>query len=218
MDPMQKLTFFCCLLLPLIMSACNRNSEWQAAPTQIEVVASGTTATLTVYENSNGSRKQLLQTEAFVGRQGCSPEKREGDGKTPVGVYEIRRAFGLAPAPATSIPYTRLSGSELWVDDVASAHYNQWVASADGSKDWNSAEDLSKQLVAYQYAAIIEYNTANIVKGDGSAIFLHCTEGKPTSGCISVPKESMIKILELAKPGTRIAIARSDAELKRLVE
>jgi len=215
---MQKLTLLFCLLLLPAISACNRDNAWQTAPTQIEVVASGTTATLTVFANSNGHRQQLLQTEAFVGRNGCSPDKREGDGKTPTGVYEIRRAFGIAPAPATGIAYTRLSGGEVWVDDVASTRYNQWVAAPDAAKDWNSAENLSKQVVAYQYVAVIEYNTANIVKGGGSAIFLHCTEGKPTSGCISVPEEAMVKILGFIKPGTRIAIARSDAELQSLVE
>jgi len=71
-------------------------------------------------------------------------------------------------------------------------------------------------VVAYKYVAVIEYNTDKIVKGAGSAIFLHCTEGKPTSGCISVPEEAMVKILALVQPGTRIIIARSDEELKKL--
>ena len=84
--------------------------------------------------------------------------------------------------------------------------------------DWNSAEDLPKETVAYRYVAVVEYNTANIVKGAGSAIFLHCSLGRPTSGCISVSEESMSKILGLIKPGTRIAIARSDAELKSIAK
>lgn len=66
--------------------------------------------------------------------------------------------------------------------------------------------------------AVIEYNTDNIVKSAGSAIFLHCSLGRPTSGCISVSEDAMVKILGLIQPGTRIAIARTNAELKSLTK
>ncbi len=217
---MRKTLLTICVFFLVTMWACAGmcQSEWQAAPTQIEIVASGTTGTLTVYSNSNGKRTELLRTDAYVGRNGCSTEKREGDGKTPVGVYEIRRGFGLSTPPAVSIAYTTLTGNEQWVDDVASARYNQWVTTDVTPKDWNSAENLSKEVVAYKYAAVVEYNTANIVKGAGSAIFLHCSQDEPTSGCISVPEEAMIKILGFMKPGTRIAIARTNAELDQMVK
>ena len=215
---MRKIFFPICLLFLMIICGCNSKSDWQNAPTQIEVVASGTTGTLVVYANANGKREELLRTDAYVGKNGCSTEKREGDGKTPVGVYEIRRGFGLAMPPAVNIAYTQLTGGEQWVDDAASTRYNQWVTKDTTPVDWNSAEDLPKETVAYRYVAVVEYNTANIVKGAGSAIFLHCSLGRPTSGCISVSEESMSKILGLIKPGTRIAIARSDAELKSIAK
>ena len=213
---MHKTLFSICLLLLMIVSGCATKTQWQAAPTQIEVVAAGTTGTLVVYANANGKRQELLRTDAYVGKNGCSTDKHEGDGMTPVGVYEIRRGFGLNTPPAVSIAYTQLRGGEQWVDDVASARYNQWVTKDTTPVDWKSAEDLTTETVAYKYVAVVEYNTDNIVKGAGSAIFLHCSKGRPTAGCVSVSEESMIKILGLIKPGTRIAIARSDAELKSL--
>lgn len=215
---MQRSSFSICLILFALVCGSNGISQCQAATTQIDVVASGTTATLVVYSAANGMRQELLRTQAYVGRNGCSAEKREGDGKTPVGVYEIRRGFGLTTPPAVGIAYTQLAGGEKWVDDVASARYNQWVTKDTTPVDWKSAEDLPKETVAYKYVAVIEYNTDNIVKGAGSAIFLHCTEGKPTSGCISVPEEAMVKILGLIQSDTRIAIARSDEELKNLTK
>ena len=215
---MQRYLFSVCLLLFVLVCGSSGISQCQAATTEIEVVASGTTGTLVVYSTANGTRQELLRTQAYVGRNGCSVDKREGDGKTPVGVYEIRRGFGLATPPVVNIAYTRLAGDEKWVDDVASARYNQWVTKDTTPVDWKSAEDLSKETVAYKYVAVIEYNTDKIVKGAGSAIFLHCTQDKPTSGCISVPEEAMVKILGLIQPGTRIAIAGSDAELKSLTK
>ena len=213
---MQKLLFSACFAFFVLIYSGNGMSQGLAAAPQIEVVGSDTTATLVVYTTANGKRQELLRTQANVGRNGCSDTKREGDGKTPVGVYEIRCGFGLATPPVVNIAYTQLAGGEKWVDDVASAHYNQWVTKDTAPVDWTSAEDLPKETVAYKYVAVIEYNTETIVKGAGSAIFLHCTEGKPTSGCISVSEEAMVKILGLIQPGTRIVIARSDDELNSL--
>ena len=215
---MQKALISACIGLFALFCGSNGMSECRAADTQIEVVAAGTTGTLVVYSNANGKRQELLRTDAYVGKNGCDTDKHEGDGKTPVGVFEIRRGFGLATPPTVHIDYTQLKGGEQWVDDVASARYNQWVTKDTTPVDWKSAEDLPKETVAYKYVAVIEYNTANIVKGAGSAIFLHCSLGKPTSGCISVSEEAMVKILGFVKPGTRIAIARSEAELQSLAK
>ena len=215
---MQKALVMVCIAFLGLFCGSNGMSECKAADTQIEVVAAGTTGTLVVYSTANGKREELLRTEAYVGKNGCDTDKHEGDGKTPVGVFEIRRGFGLNTPPAVSIDYTQLQGGEQWVDDVASAHYNQWVTKDTAPVDWKSAEDLPSETEAYKYVAVIEYNTANIVKGAGSAIFLHCSLGRPTYGCISVSEDVMVKILGLIKSGTRIAIARTDAELQSLTK
>ena len=215
---MQKALVMVCIAFLGLFCGSNGMSECKVADTQIEVVAAGTTGTLVVYSTANGKREELLRTEAYVGRNGCDTDKHEGDGKTPVGVYEIRRGFGLNTPPAVSIDYTQLQGGEQWVDDVDSTRYNQWVTKDTTPVDWKSAEDLTSETEAYKYVAVIEYNTDNIVNGAGSAIFLHCSKGRPTSGCISVSEDAMVKILGLIKPGTRIAIARTDAELKSLAK
>ena len=215
---MQKALIMACLFLFGLICGSNGISQCSAAETQIEVVAADTTGTLVVYSTASGKREELLRTEAYVGRNGCDTDKHEGDGKTPVGVYEIRRGFGLNMPPAVSIDYTQLQGGEQWVDDVASARYNQWVTRDTTPVEWKSAEDLPSETEAYKYVAVIEYNTANIVKGAGSAIFLHCSKDRPTSGCISVSEDAMVKILGLIKLGTHIAIARTDAELKSLTK
>lgn len=213
---MQKSLFLVILLLLIIASGCASKPISQRV--QIEVVAAGTTGTLVVYRIWHDVREELLRTDAYVGKNGCDIDKREGDGKTPVGVFEIRRGFGLATPPKVGIAYTQLQGGEQWVDDVASARYNQWATKDTTPVDWKSAEDLPKETVAYKYAAVIEYNTANIVKGAGSAIFLHCSLDRPTAGCVSVSEEAMTKILGIVTPGTQIVIARSDEELKQLTK
>lgn len=204
---MQKALIMAGLFLFGLLCGSNGISACSAAEIEIEVVAADTTGTLVVYgTNNNGKREELMRTEAYVGRNGCDTDKREGDGKTSVGVYEIRRGFGLNTPPAVSIDYTQLQGGEQWVDDVASARYNQWVTRDTTPCGLNSAEDLPSETEAYKYVAVIEYNTDNIVKGAGSAIFLHCSKGRPTSGCISVSEDAMVKILGLINPARALPL------------
>lgn len=71
--------------------------------------------------------------------------------------------------------------------------------------DWNSAEHLLDYPTAYAYAASVNYNT-ECVPGKGSTIFLHCSTGRPTAGCISVSESAMVKILKSLNEDTLICI------------
>ena len=54
----------------------------------------------------------------------------------------------------------------------------------------------------YKYGIVIEYNTDPVIKGNGSAIFLHIwkNESIPTAGCVAVSEENLIKIIEWLDP------------------
>ena len=38
--------------------------------------------------------KEIFETEAFIGRKGFTKDKKEGDEKTPIGVYKTGILFG----------------------------------------------------------------------------------------------------------------------------
>ncbi len=139
---------------------------------------------------------------ANIGRNGMAPawEKREGDGRTPTGVYALQRAFGLAPAIHTRLDYHPLQPDDVWVDDIQSPDYNHLVKRGDTSAA--SFETMFSESVAYEYGLVVEYNTHPVIKGRGSAIFVHVQKGKgmPTSGCVSVNKKAMLKILSWLDP------------------
>ena len=61
---------------------------------------------------------------------------------------------------------------------------------------------------AYDYAAVIAYNTARVA-GLGSAIFLHVGTGAATAGCVSLPRARLIKILRWLRPHDQPRIAIS---------
>ena len=77
---------------------------------------------------------------------------------------------------------------------------------------WSSAEHLISYPTAYRYAIALNYNTA-CTPGAGSAIFLHCSTGGATAGCISVSSSDMIRILKMLQGDTLIGIYQNKSSL-----
>ena len=121
--------------------------------------------------------------------------KKEGDKKTPAGIYAMGFAFGLDSDPTDNYTYRSITDDSYWVDDPDSAHYNRWVEGTE-DKDWDSAEALGRIRTEYALAVLIEYNYGSrTVPGKGSAIFLHVDDGT-TAGCIAIPKSDLKSLLK----------------------
>jgi L,D-peptidoglycan transpeptidase YkuD (ErfK/YbiS/YcfS/YnhG family) len=171
-------------------------------------------AVVRAYERSDGVWTLRLEAKGFFGKNGVSVNKREGDGATPAGIYTFGRAFGIASDPGSATGYTKVTDADVWVDDSKSKYYNQWAQKSYPDVDWKSAEQLSKYAAAYRYAIAINYNTDPVTPGLGSAIFLHCSTGRPTAGCVSVPEDAMIFLLKFIRESTKIVIANSLNDLR----
>ena len=150
--------------------------------------------------------KKIFETEAFLGRNGVTINKKEGDLKTPIGTFNLGIVFGMHDIQKElKIPYIQINKDLYWGDDVNSRYYNQLVDIQKISKDWKSAEHLSDYPRQYEYAMEIKTNPENI-PGNGSAIFLHCSVQKPTAGCVAIEKEKMLEILKNIKENALISI------------
>ncbi|MCC8141432.1 MAG: L,D-transpeptidase family protein, partial [Lachnospiraceae bacterium] len=171
----------------------------------IDVQASGSTGTLTLYNKNSSHFDKALSASCYVGRNGVTSSKTEGDGKTPSGVYTLGQAFGVASDPGSTRSYLKLNSNYYWVDDSTSKYYNQLVDVSKTGYAWNSAEHLIDNTTAYKYAIAINYNTA-CTPYKGSAIFLHCSTGSSTSGCVAISESNMVKVLKSLKSDTRIYI------------
>ena len=162
------------------------------------------------YLNMQGERKEkrhsnvawnlVLETEANIGKNGVG-KKREGDGKTPVGVFSFVKAFGILENPGAKLEYTKVNESHYWVDDSASKYYNQFVVVEEVKQDWVSAEHILEYGESYHYVLATSFNSERI-SGAGSAVFLHCTsdEADVTAGCIAVPEVYMREIMKRVEP------------------
>ncbi len=168
-----------------------------------------TTATATAYERrGDGWATALGPWPANVGTRGLAPpgEKREGDGRTPSGVYGFDFLFGVAPDPGVRFPYRRVTDrSIVWDDDPASPRYNTWVDL--DMADAGVEPEPMYVSPAYDHGAVIAYNTDR-TPGLGSAIFLHVSTGGPTAGCVSLPSFRLVEILRWLDPsqGPRIVL------------
>ncbi len=171
----------------------------------ILVEATGTTCTVSFHQKgADGAWSQLLETSGYIGRNGLG-KTVEGDEKTPVGVFAAGTAFGSQPDPGCPAGYLQVDSSYYWVDDSSSQYYNRLVSTNDVQADWSSGENIVGTGSAYDYALSIGYNSS-CTPGLGSAVFLHCSTGRPTAGCVSIPENEMVSILQKLTDGCAFVI------------
>lgn len=194
------------------MAATSDSPASQTVRQLITVTApsrSATSATLRVYRVVD--RRRILVFGPWTARVGYNGiarpgRKREGDGKTPSGRFGFSFYFGVQSKLAFAFPFRHAYSYDYWDDDPASPRYNEWV-NIHRHRAGANPEPMH-QVPAYDYAAVIAYNTAR-VPGRGSAIFLHVGTGSATAGCVSLPRSELIKVLRWLRPADHPAIAIS---------
>ena len=211
-----KIFLLCSLILVLASLAFAEtlaDSVNAAEDAEQLVIVSGTkgsNADFYFYEkNSNGEWEEIISCPAYIGKKGWG-KTREGDLKTPRGVFHFTMAFGINDDPGCEIDYTKVDETHYWVGDSDSEKYNQFVSTRD-YKNFNKkdSEHIIDYKLAYKYCLNISYNEDG-TPGKGSAIFLHCyTKNKFTGGCVAIPEGKMIEVLRHVKDGCVIVMDES---------
>lgn len=139
----------------------------------------------------------------------AGPVKREGDGRSPAGVFSLGTAFGYAPASEAAwlkLPYLHVTEGIECVDDASSASYNQIVNRRQVSApDWTSSEKMREVGEAYRWGVVVNYNTPAVATR-GSCIFLHIgggPEGKGTAGCTAMPSADLRAVMGWLDPALK---------------
>ena len=151
-----------------------------------------------------------METTAYIGKNGLTNEKKEGDGKTPIGEFELGKILGMHSKQenVNGLEYIRINKDMYWVDDSKSKYYNKLVNVNGVVKDWSSAEHLIDYPIQYEFLIEIKTNPNNI-PGNGSAIFLHCIKDVSTAGCVAVDREVMRRIVQNIDKNTKIEICNT---------
>lgn len=131
--------------------------------------------------------------------------KKEGDGKSPAGIFRLRQAFGYAPFKI-NYPYEIYKETDHCVDDVNSVYYNKIVDSTKIQRDYKSYERMKFPKDHYRYGIVVDHNGITegkkSKKGAGSCIFVHIKD-VPTAGCTVMNKEEIEEILLWLDPAAK---------------
>ena len=164
----------------------------------------------------NVSKKSL---SCQVGRNGIikAKNKKEGDFFTPAGLWRLKklyyrknRLFFSLDGIHNKIILEEISENCAWCDDENSTLYNKKIKIIEGNAKFKSNyENLWREDHAYDLFFELGFNDAPIIKGKGSAIFLHCSfnDLRPTAGCVAVSKGSFKYILKELRPNTFLDIS-----------
>ncbi len=131
------------------------------------------------------------------------PRKREGDKRTPAGLFRLGCPFGLAPARLPG--YLRLEPDrDICVDDPASPHYGEIIPRDEAPKV--HGEDMGR-VSPYRRGFVIDYPVVAATRS-GSCIFLHVWRGPDngTVGCVAMAEPAVATLQDWARPGDVIAI------------
>ena len=157
-------------------------------------------------------KKHTLQIDEFnfrcsVGKYGITTKKKEGDKKTPAGLFKIENLYyrkDRIDLPETDLICVKINEKMGWCDDENyPKKYNQLININDKIKH----EKLFNKDHKYDLLIPIKYNYNKRILGKGSCIFIHLTKDyKPTAGCIALKKKDFFIMLKLINRNTRIKI------------
>ena len=91
-----------------------------------------------------------------------------------------------------------------WCDDISSKFYNKQIK----INKKISHEKLYRNDNVYDIVVVLDYNLNPIIKGKGSAIFLHVAKKNynKTQGCIALKKSELLNLVSKIKKNTQIKI------------
>lgn len=148
-----------------------------------------------------------LKFRCSLGKNGVTKNKVEGDKCTPSGIYKLKQVFYRADRIkkiTTNLKKIKIKKNMGWCDDVNSKYYNKQIK----INKKISHEKLYRKDNVYDIVVVINYNINPIIKGKGSAIFLHVAKKnyKKTQGCIALKKSELLNLVSKIKKNTQIKI------------
>jgi L,D-peptidoglycan transpeptidase YkuD (ErfK/YbiS/YcfS/YnhG family) len=142
-----------------------------------------------------------------VGINGFTSLKTEGDKKTPRGCFSLVCFYyrkDRIQRPQTLLPGFEILPNDGWSDDPLDPSYNQKITIPHSY----SHENLFRNDNLYDLLVVTSHNQNPVVKGKGSAIFIHqyrCDKTgnpMPTAGCLGLPLDKLLLILQDATTDT----------------
>ena len=155
--------------------------------------------------------KQTLIAGEFIfkcciGKNGISINKKEGDLKTPKGIFNLGSLYFRVDRerkPETKLRYIKIKKNTICCNDLRKKkYYNKILNKKKNLKN----ETLYRKDYKYNFVIPIKYNKKNTL-GNGSCIFIHLTNNyTPTAGCIALKRKDFLILLKIVNSKTKILI------------
>ncbi|UQA91596.1 L,D-transpeptidase family protein [Streptomyces halobius] len=153
-------------------------------------------ATVMLYEKGAKGWEPKGSWAAHNGRRGWTADHREGDKRSPVGVFGLTDAGGVLANPGTKLPYTH---------SAAFTPPPYWPKSTRHDFD---------HVVAVNYNRVKGTSPLDPTRPEGQAkgggIWLHLDHGSGTSGCVSVSRAGMVALLRALDPARHPVVVMGD--------
>ena len=156
--------------------------------------------------------KYTLQIDEFkfrccIGKNGSTRNKKEGDKKTPRGIFEIENLYfrkDRKNKPNTFLKCVEIKKNMGWCDDIRfPKKYNKLIKINKKTK----YEKLNRKDYKYDFLIPIKYNFKKPISGLGSCIFIHLTKNYiPTAGCVGLSEKDFLIMLKLVNKKSKIKI------------
>ena len=148
-----------------------------------------------------------LKFRCSLGKSGIGKKKIEGDNITPKGTFKIVNIYfrkDHIKNIISKLKLIKIKRTMGWCDDPTSKKYNQLIKLPTKYHH----EKLYRSDKLYDIVIVLNYNMNPIVKGKGSAIFLHLSKNlkNKTSGCVGLRKKDMLELIKIIKKSTKVII------------
>jgi L,D-peptidoglycan transpeptidase YkuD (ErfK/YbiS/YcfS/YnhG family) len=154
-------------------------------------------ATVVLYTRHGNTWDRARSWDGHNGKRGWTTDHREGDKRSPVGVFTLSDAGGVLPDPGSRLPYDR---------SPAFTPPSSWARTTRHDFDY---------VVAIDYNRVRGTSPIDPVRPQGQAkgggIWLHMDHGSGTSGCVSISKSGMAYLLRALDPGLHPVVVMGDS-------
>ncbi|HEX5568932.1 MAG TPA: L,D-transpeptidase family protein [Streptomyces sp.] len=155
-------------------------------------------STVVLYQRRGNTWSRDRHWPAHNGRCGWTENHREGDHRSPIGVFTLSDAGGTLPAPGTKMPYTH-------------------SAAFDPPDSWpRSYQNGFDHVIAIDYNRLRGTPPNDPARPQGRAkggnIWLHVGHGSGSAGCVGVPRSAMEHLLRVLDPARHPVIVMGDRE------
>ena len=160
-----------------------------------------------IVKKSGYLKYKKFKFRCALGKGGIKQKEREGDFITPKGKFKLIKIYYRSDRIkkiSSTLKKIKIKKNMGWCDDVSSNYYNKQIK----INKKISHESLHRKDNVYDIIVVLNYNLNPIIKGKGSAIFLHVAKKNynKTQGCIALKKNELLHLVSKIKKNTQIRI------------